>query len=149
MKLHELKPQPGARKKPKRVGRGPGSGHGKTATRGHKGQAARSGGTKGAGFEGGQQPLIRRIPKRGFRNIFRKEYAIVNLGDLSRFDEGQQITPDLLKETGIIRKSAMALKVLGDGDLTKRLNILAHKFSQGALAKIAAAGGKGEVIQGV
>lgn len=149
MKLHELKPQPGARKKPKRVGRGPGSGHGKTATRGHKGQTARSGGTKGAGFEGGQQPLIRRIPKRGFRNIFRKEYAIVNLGDLSRFDEGQQITPDLLKETGIIRRSAMALKVLGDGDLTKRLNILAHKFSQGALAKIAAAGGRGEVIQGV
>ena len=149
MKLNELKPQPGARKKPKRVGRGPGSGHGKTATRGHKGQGARSGGTKGAGFEGGQQPLIRRIPKRGFRNIFRKEYAIVNLGDLSRFDEGQQITPDLLKETGIIRKSAVALKVLGEGDLTKPLNILAHKFSQGALAKIAAAGGKGEVIQGV
>ena len=149
MKLHELKSQPGARKKPKRVGRGPGSGHGKTATRGHKGQGARSGGTKGAGFEGGQQPLIRRIPKRGFRNIFRKEYAIVNLGDLSRFDKGQQITPDLLKETGIIRKSAVALKVLGDGDLTKPLNIAAHKFSQGALDKIAAAGGKGEVIRGV
>jgi large subunit ribosomal protein L15 len=149
MKLHELKPQPGAKKREKRVGRGPGSGHGKTSTRGHKGQAARSGGTKGAGFEGGQQPLIRRIPKRGFKNIFKKEYAIVNLGELSRFDASQKITPDFLKEAGIIRKSATDLKVLGDGELTKPLNIAAHKFSQAALAKIQAAGGKGEVIEGV
>lgn len=149
MKLHELKPHPGAKKKQKRVGRGPGSGHGKTSTRGHKGQGARSGGTKGAGFEGGQQPLIRRIPKRGFKNIFRKEYAIVNLSDLGRFDKNQQITPDLLKETGLIRKSAMAVKVLGDGEITKPLNIVAHKFSQGAKVKIQSAGGKVEVIQDV
>jgi large subunit ribosomal protein L15 len=135
--------------KEKRVGRGPGSGHGKTSTRGHKGQGARSGGTKGAGFEGGQQPLIRRIPKRGFKNIFKKEYAIVNLDDLSRFEANQRITPDLLKEAGVIRKSATDLKVLGDGQLTKPLNIVAHKFSQSALAKIQAAGGRGEVIQGV
>lgn len=146
MKLHELKPQPGARKKEKRVGRGPGSGHGKTSTRGHKGQGARSGGTKGAGFEGGQQPLIRRIPKRGFKNIFKKEYTIVNLDDLSRFEANQRVTPDLLKEAGIIRKSATDLKVLGDGELTKPLNIVAHKFSQAALAKIQAAGGRVEVI---
>ena len=149
MKLHELKPQPGARKREKRIGRGPGSGHGKTSTRGHKGQGARSGGTKGPGFEGGQQPLIRRIPKRGFKNIFRKEYTIVNLSDLARFDASQKITPDLLKETGIIRKSATELKVLGDGELTKPLSIAAHKFSETALAKIQAAGGRGEVIQGV
>jgi large subunit ribosomal protein L15 len=149
MKLHELKPQPGARKREKRIGRGPGSGHGKTSTRGHKGQGARSGGTKGPGFEGGQQPLIRRIPKRGFKNIFRKEYAVVNLNDLAGFDVSQKITPDLLKETGIIRKSATDLKVLGDGTLTKPLSIAAHKFSESALAKIQAAGGRGEVIQGV
>ncbi|MCI0529598.1 MAG: 50S ribosomal protein L15 [Nitrospira sp.] len=149
MKLHELKPQPGAKKKQKRVGRGPGSGHGKTSTRGHKGQGARSGGTKGPGFEGGQQPLIRRIPKRGFKYIFRKEYAIVNLSDLGRFDKNQQITPELLKVTGVIRKSAAAVKVLGDGEVMKPLNIVAHKFSQGALAKIQSAGGKVEVIQGV
>jgi len=149
MKLHELKPHPGAKKKRKRVGRGPGSGHGKTSTRGHKGQGARSGGTKGAGFEGGQQPLIRRIPKRGFKNIFRKEYAIVNLSDLGRFDQDQQITPELLKEMGVIRKSATAVKVLGDGEITKPLNIVAHKFSQGAMTKIQSAGGKVEVIQGV
>ena len=149
MKLHELKPQPGARKREKRIGRGPGSGHGKTSTRGHKGQGSRSGGTKGPGFEGGQQPLIRRIPKRGFKNIFRKEYTIVNLSDLARFDASQKITPDLLKGTGIIRKSATELKVLGDGELTKPLSIAAHKFSETALAKIQAAGGRGEVIQGV
>lgn len=149
MKLHELKPYPGARKKEKRIGRGPGSGHGKTSTRGHKGQGARSGGTKGAGFEGGQQPLIRRIPKRGFKNIFKKEYAIVNLSDLSRFDGAQKITPELLKQTGLIRKSATAIKVLGDGALLKPLNIVAHRFSQSALSKIQAAGGKGEVIKGV
>jgi large subunit ribosomal protein L15 len=149
MRLHELKPHPGAKRKPKRVGRGPGSGHGKTSTRGHKGQGARSGGTKGAGFEGGQQPLIRRIPKRGFKNIFRKESAIINLSDLVRFDQNLQITPELLKEMGVIRKSATVVKVLGDGEITKPLNIVAHKFSQGAIAKIQSAGGKFEVIKGV
>jgi large subunit ribosomal protein L15 len=149
MKLHEIKPYPGASKKRKRVGRGPGSGHGKTSTRGHKGQGARSGGTKGAGFEGGQQPLIRRIPKRGFKNIFKKEYAIVNLSDLSRFDQNQQITPEVLKAAGVIRKSAAAVKVLGDGEITKPLSIVAHKFSQGAMTKIQSAGGKVEVIRGV
>lgn len=149
MKLHELRPHPRATKKPKRVGCGPGSGHGKTATKGHKGQGARSGGTKGPGFEGGQQPLIRKVPKRGFTNIFRLSYATVNLRELNRFEAAQPVTPDRLKEAGLVRKSAKRLKILADGELTKPLTVQAHQFSQEAARKIVAAGGKSEVIEGV
>lgn len=146
MKLSELSPQEGSKKRPKRVGRGPGSGHGKTSGKGHKGQKARSGGGKGAGFEGGQMPLVRRVPKRGFVNIFKKDYSIINLSSLGGFDGKEAITPGLLKEAGIIKRSAMAIKVLGDGDIDKPLTIMAHKFSKSALQKIQAAGGKAEVL---
>ncbi|MEK6745172.1 MAG: 50S ribosomal protein L15 [Nitrospirota bacterium] len=144
MKLEELKPSKGARKKSKRVGRGPGSGSGKTAGKGHKGQKARSGGVKGPGFEGGQMPLQRRLPKRGFTNIFRKEYAVVNLSDLS--DLSGTITPETLKEQGIVRHSKDGIKILGVGELKSALTIRAHKFSKSAVDKIQAAGGKAEVI---
>ncbi len=146
MKLEDLKPARGSKKKPKRVGRGPGSGHGKTSTKGHKGQKARSGGAKPSKFEGGQMPFIRRVPKRGFSNFTRKEFAIINLGDLNRFQEKTEITPELLREKGLIKKTAQGIKVLGDGELLKPLVIKAHKFSQGALEKITTAGGKAEVI---
>lgn len=146
MKISDLKPQRGAKKKEKRIGRGPGSGHGKTSTKGHKGQAARSGGTKAPGFEGGQQPLIRRVPKRGFRNIFRKEFAIVNLDRLEQFSSDTVINPQFLQEAGIIKRSTENVKVLGQGTLTKPLVISAHKFSQEALKKIQAAGGRAEVL---
>ena len=145
MKLEELKPAPGARKKVKRVGRGPGSGAGKTASKGHKGQKARSGGVKGPGFEGGQMPLQRRLPKRGFTNIFRTEYAVVNLRDL----EGMTgtVTPETMAEQGLVKKSeARAVKVLGVGELKGALTVRAHKFSKSATDKIQAAGGKAEVI---
>jgi large subunit ribosomal protein L15 len=144
MKLEELKPAQGARKKEKRVGRGHGSGHGKTATKGHKGQAARSGGTKGAGFEGGQMPLQRRIPKRGFTNIFRTEYAVVNLRDLAKLSG--TVTPETLRESGLVKGRTAGVKVLGTGELKTALTIRAHKFSKSALEKIQAAGGKAEVI---
>jgi large subunit ribosomal protein L15 len=144
MKLEELKPSKGARKKSKRVGRGPGSGSGKTSGKGHKGQKARSGGVKGPGFEGGQMPLQRRIPKRGFTNIFRKEYAVVNLGDLS--DLSGTITPETLVEQGIVRHMKAGIKILGVGELKTALTIRAHKFSKSAIDKIQAAGGKAEVI---
>ena len=144
MKLDELKPQPGARKKTKRVGRGPGSGSGKTAGKGHKGQKARSGGVKGPGFEGGQMPLQRRIPKRGFTNIFRQEYAVVNLRDLAGMSGA--ITPETMKEQGLVKKFKAGVKVLGVGELKSALTIRAHKFSKSALDKIQAAGGKAEVI---
>ena len=144
MKLEELKPSKGARKKSKRVGRGPGSGSGKTAGKGHKGQKARSGGVKGPGFEGGQMPLQRRLPKRGFTNIFRKEYAVVNLGDLS--DLSGTITPEKLVEQGIVRHAKAGIKILGVGELKSALTIRAHKFSKSAIDKIQAAGGKAEVI---
>ncbi len=144
MKLEELKPSKGARKKSKRVGRGPGSGSGKTAGKGHKGQKARSGGVKGPGFEGGQMPLQRRLPKRGFTNIFRKEYAVVNLGDLS--DLSGTITPETLVEQGIVRHAKSGIKILGVGELKSALTIRAHKFSKSAIDKIQAAGGKAEVI---
>jgi len=134
--LSNLKPAPGARRKMKRIGRGPGSGHGKTATAGHKGQLSRSGRKQYAGFEGGQMPLHRRIPKRGFTNIFRKVYAVVNVGDLDKL-EGP-ITPEGLLEAG--------LKVLGDGDIRKALVVRAHRFSKQAVAKIVAAGGKAELL---
>jgi len=145
MKLEELKPAPGARKKVKRVGRGPGSGAGKTASKGHKGQKARSGGVKGPGFEGGQMPLQRRLPKRGFTNIFRTEYAVVNLRDL----EGMTgtVTPETMAEQGLVKKSeARAVKVLGVGELKAAITVRAHKFSKSATDKIQAAGGKAEVI---
>ncbi len=146
MKLEELKPSQGATRKPKRLGRGPGSGSGKTASKGHKGQKARSGGVKGAGFEGGQMPLQRRIPKRGFTNIFRKEYAIVNLSDLSRISGVDTVTPELLKEKGTIADMKDGLKVLGMGELKQKMTVRAHKFSKSAVEKIQAAGGKAEVI---
>lgn len=144
MKLEDLKPAAGARKKEKRVGRGHGSGHGKTATKGHKGQAARSGGTKGAGFEGGQMPLQRRLPKRGFTNIFRKEYAVVNLQDLAELTG--TVTPETLRQKGLVKSMKSGIKVLGVGTLKSGITIQAHKFSKSALEKIQAAGGKAEVI---
>jgi large subunit ribosomal protein L15 len=144
MKLEELKPSQGSRKKSKRVGRGPGSGSGKTASKGHKGQKARSGGVKGPGFEGGQMPLQRRLPKRGFTNIFRKEYAVVNLRDLAALSG--TITPETMMEQGLVKNPKDGIKVLGVGELTSGLIVRAHKFSKSAMDKIQAAGGKAEVI---
>ncbi len=145
MRLEELKPAPGARKKVKRIGRGPGSGSGKTAGKGHKGQKARSGGVKGPGFEGGQMPLQRRLPKRGFHNIFRTEYAVVNLRDLDGMSG--TVTPESLVERGLLKKrDAKAVKVLGVGELKAAVTVRAHKFSKSASEKIQAAGGKAEVI---
>ena len=146
MRLEELKPAAGAKKKAKRVGRGPGSGSGKTAGKGHKGQKARSGGVKGAGFEGGQMPLQRRIPKRGFTNIFRKEYSVVNLQDLEVMAGGDPITPEMLMQNGLIKDMKTGVKVLGMGELKSKLTVRAHKFSKSAVEKIQAAGGKVEVI---
>lgn len=148
MKLHELKPPAGARKRRKIVGRGPGSGHGKTAGRGEKGQKARAGGGSAPWFEGGQLPLHRRVPKRGFTNIFRKEYAIVNVEALNRFDAGAAVTPAALLAAGLIRAAKSGVKVLGDGDVTRALTVSAHKFSKTAAAKIQAAGGTVEVLPG-
>jgi len=146
MRISDLVPARGSRKKEKRIGRGPGSGHGKTSTKGHKGQLARSGGGKGPGFEGGQQPLIRRVPKRGFRSIFRKEYVIINLKQLDQFDPSTVIDPKRLYESGIIKKGEVKaqIKILGEGDLTKPLIICAHQFSAQAIAKIQSAGGSFE-----
>ncbi len=144
MKITDLHPAKGAKKKEKRIGRGPGSGHGKTSTKGHKGQAARSGGTKGPGFEGGQQPLIRRVPKRGFRSIFKKEYEIVNLKQLNRFDANAVINPKVLEDAGIVKKGEV--KILAEGILTKPLFLSAHKFSAQAIKKIESAGGKVELL---
>ncbi|HPF43560.1 MAG TPA: 50S ribosomal protein L15 [Syntrophomonadaceae bacterium] len=146
MKLNELKSPPGANKSIKRVGRGTGSGHGKTSTRGHKGQHARSGSGVRPGFEGGQMPLQRRIPKRGFNNIFKKQYAIVNLKDLNGFEDGTEITPVLLLEEGIIKSVKDGVKILGNGDLDKKLFIQTHKISKQAEEKVLAQGGKVEVI---
>jgi len=146
MRLEELKPATGATKKAKRVGRGVGSGSGKTAGKGHKGQKARSGGVKGAGFEGGQMPLQRRIPKRGFTNIFRKEYSIVNLQDLDTMAGPDPITPEMLMQNGLIKDMKTGVKVLGTGELKSKLIVRAHKFSKSAIEKIQAAGGKAEVI---
>ncbi len=146
MKLHELKSPQGAKKKAKRVGRGMSSGHGKTAGRGHKGQKARSGGGVRPGFEGGQMPLQRRIPKRGFTNIFKKEYSLVNLERLNMFEEGTLVNPELLVQAGIIKKAGEQVKVLGDGEISKALTVRAHKFSKTAAERIQAAGGKAEVI---
>ncbi|MFC4404992.1 50S ribosomal protein L15 [Gracilibacillus xinjiangensis] len=145
MKLHELKPSQ-AKKKRNRVGRGMSSGNGKTSGRGHKGQKARSGGGVRPGFEGGQMPLFQRLPKRGFTNINRKEYAIVNLETLNNFDEGTEVTPELLLETGTISKVKAGVKILGNGKVEKKLTVKAHKFSASAQEAIIAAGGQTEVI---
>lgn len=146
MKLHEMKYNEGARKSRKRLGRGHGSGTGKTAGKGHKGQNARSGGGVRLGFEGGQTPLARRLPKRGFTNFTRKEYAIVNVESLNNFDNGVEVTPELLIETGLVGKELSGIKILGQGELEKKLTVKANKFSKSAIAVIEKAGGKAEVI---
>jgi large subunit ribosomal protein L15 len=146
MKLHELKYNEGARKDSKRLGRGQGSGQGKTAGKGHKGQLARSGGGVSLGFEGGQTPIFRRIPKRGFTNFTRVEYAIVNVEALNRFDDGVEVTPTLLFEAGLVKKELDGIKILGVGTLEKKLTVKANKFSKSAVALIEQAGGKAEVI---
>ena len=147
MKLHELRPSEGAFKTSKRLGRGTGSGLGKTSGKGHKGQNARSGGGVRPGFEGGQIPLFRRLPKRGFSNaMFKVEYATINVSDLEKFEDGAVVTPELLKEMGILKKQLSGVKVLGNGELTKKLTVKANKFSVSAKEKIEAIGGKAEVI---
>lgn len=146
MKLHELAPAAGSTSTAKRKGRGPGSGNGKTAGKGHKGQNSRSGGGVRPGFEGGQNPLYRRLPKRGFNNPFRKEYAIVNIQDLNNFAAGTEITPEVLLEKGIVKNALAGIKILGNGELNVGLSVKANKFSQSAVEKIQAAGGKTEVI---
>jgi large subunit ribosomal protein L15 len=146
MKLHELRSPAGSRHRVKRVGRGPGSGHGQTSGKGEKGQLARSGSGKRPYFEGGQLPLHRRIPKRGFTNIFRKEYAVLNVKDLDRFEAGAAVTPASLQEAGLLRRGAPLVKILGEGSLTKALSVTAHGFSKTAAEKIRAAGGRLEVI---
>lgn len=146
MKLNDLKPAIGATKKRKRVGRGDGSGHGKTACRGHKGQGARSGGGTRPGFEGGQMPLQRRIPKRGFHNPFRVDAAVVNLSQLETFESGSGVTPELLAQKGLVRGKNKRIKILGDGTLSKALHVKAHGFSFKAKEKIEAAGGQTELI---
>lgn len=146
MKPHELKPPVGADRRRKRVGRGTSSGHGKTSCRGQKGQKARSGAHIHPWFEGGQLPLHRRIPKRGFTNRFRKLYATINLKDLERFESGTKITPDLLQERGFVKDLKAGLKILAEGVLSKPLSVAAHRFSKQAVEKILASGGKIEVI---
>lgn len=147
MKLHELKPAEGARKTRKRKGIGIGSGLGKTAGKGHKGQNARSGGGVRRGFEGGQMPLHQRIPKRGFSNApFKKEFAEINVGDLNNLPAGTVVTPELLKETGLVKSLRDGVRVLGNGELTVKLEVRAHGFTKGAAEKIQAAGGSVEVI---
>ena len=148
MKLHELKAPAGSRKRRKVVGRGPGSGHGQTSGRGEKGQKARSGGGSQPWFEGGQLPLHRRVPKRGFTNIFRKEYAILNVKDLERFEAGTTVSPATLSEAGLVRTATAPVKILGEGTLSKALVVSAHAFSEGAAAKIRAAGGTVQVLAG-
>ncbi len=146
MKLNQLTATPGATKARKRIGRGYGAGTGKTAGKGHKGQKARAGHGMRPGFEGGQMPLQRRIPKRGFNNIFAKEVVSVNVGSLNRFENGAEVTVETLKQAGIIKKTGDALKILANGELTKKLTVKADAFSEAAKAKIEAAGGKAEVV---
>jgi large subunit ribosomal protein L15 len=146
MKINDLTPAAGSTKKPKRLGRGMGSGHGKTATKGHKGQKARSGGTKGPSFEGGQTPLQRRLPKRGFKNYpFKTVYAILNLSDIDRLS-GDIVTPEILIETRAVKNPKDGIKILGGGTLSRPITIQAHAFSASAIEKITAAGGKAEVL---
>ncbi|WP_078593175.1 50S ribosomal protein L15 [Evansella clarkii] len=146
MKLHELKPAEGSRRERKRKGRGIATGNGKTAGRGHKGQNARSGGGVRPGFEGGQMPIFRRLPKRGFKNPTRKEYAIVNLETLNRFEDGVEVTPERLIESGIVSNEKDGIKILGEGTLERKLTVKAHKFSASAKEAIEAAGGTTEVV---
>ncbi|ADL53384.1 50S ribosomal protein L15 [Clostridium cellulovorans] len=146
MKLHTLKPAAGSKKAPKRVGRGTGSGLGRNSGKGEKGQNSRTGGGVRPGFEGGQMPLYRRLPKRGFTNIFAKEITAINVDRLNVFENGTEVTPELLIQNGIIGKINDGVKILGNGELTKSLTIKAHKFSKTAAEKIEAAGGKAEVI---
>jgi large subunit ribosomal protein L15 len=146
MKLYELKPAPGSRRAPKRVGRGTGSGNGRNAGRGENGQNARSGGGVRPGFEGGQTPLFRRLPKRGFTNIFAKKITSINVDRLNVFEDGSVITVDTLLERGVISKSQDGVKILGNGDITKKLTVRVNMFSKSAAEKIVAAGGKAEVV---
>lgn len=141
MELSNLKPKKGSRHAKKRVGRGPGSGHGKTSARGEKGQKSRSGYSSQIGFEGGQMPLHRRLPKRGFTNIFKKEYDVLNLSDLEQFEAGSTVDREALTSAGVVRKSAKGVKVLGNGEITRKLTVHADKFSKTAKEKIEAAGG--------
>jgi large subunit ribosomal protein L15 len=146
MKLHELRAAEGSTSKPKRKGRGTGSGNGKDAGRGMNGQNSRSGGGTRLGFEGGQMPLYRRIPKRGFTNIFKKEWTVLNVDDFNRFDNGAVVTPEMLADQGMVKQVVDGIKVLGEGTIDKAVTIKAHKFSKTAIAKIESAGGKAEVI---
>ena len=149
MNLHDLTPAKGAKKRRKRIGRGPGSGHGKTATKGHKGLLARSGGGKRPGFEGGQMPLIRRLPKFGFVNNYRTEYSVLNLKSFENWTGSEMITPQAMVDAGLVKRKTLQIKILGNGELKKSLVIQAHKFSKSAETKIQAAGGRVEVIGGV
>ncbi len=146
MKLHELSPAPGSVKEVKRIGRGHGSGQGKTAGKGHKGQKARAGHGMRPGFEGGQMPLQRRVPKRGFNNIFAKEIVAINVSALEVFDNGATVDPQALRDKGIVKKACDGIKILGNGELTKKLTVQAAAFSESAKAKIESAGGKAEVV---
>jgi large subunit ribosomal protein L15 len=147
MELHDLHPAPGAKRGRKRIGRGPGSGTGKTAGKGHKGQKSRSGYSRRYGFEGGQMPLVRRLPKRGFTNIFRVSYQIVHLGDLDQhFADGDTVTLTALKEKGLVRRGKRPVKILADGELSKKLTVQAHGFSASARSRIEAQGGSCEVV---
>ena len=146
MKLNELAPNKGAKHAPKRVGRGTGSGIGKTSARGQKGQKSRSGGGVRPGFEGGQMPLSRRLPKRGFTNIFAKEYATINVATLEKFEDGAVVDAKMLQDAGVIKKELDGLKVLGNGELKKKLTVKAKKFTKAAEEKIKAAGGSAEVV---
>lgn len=146
MRLHDLSPAPGSNREAFRVGRGHGSGNGKTAGKGHKGQNARSGGGVRPGFEGGQMPLHRRIPKRGFVNIFKKQFAVVNVSDLNCFDDGTNVDVELLIKSGLVKKVFDGVKILGNGDINKKLNITASAYSKSAKEKIEQVGGKAQVI---
>jgi large subunit ribosomal protein L15 len=146
MKLSELRPPAGARKEKKRIGRGEGSGHGGTSTKGHKGYKARSGGKRSPGFEGGQMPLQRRLPKRGFKNPFRKQWSVINLRDLAAFPDGAVVDVEILKSKGLVKKIGSGVKILGEGEVLRPLTVRAQAFSLSAKKKIEAAGGKAEVI---
>ena len=146
MRIHDLKPQQGSHKKRKRVGRGPGSGHGKTSCRGQKGQKARSGGSVRPGFEGGQMPLQRRLPKRGFTNPFKKQYVIINLKDLARFAPNSELDPAALKEAGLVDRVKDGVTLLGDGEISQPLTVRVHRASKKAKEKVEAAGGKVEIL---
>ena len=146
MRIHDLSPSKGEKKNNKRVGRGPGSGHGKTSCRGHKGQKSRSGGSVPPGFEGGQMPLQRRLPKRGFTNIFKKQYAVINIADLQSFEANTRIDTEVLQKSGLVRRVKDGIKLLGKGDISQPLEIHVQKISRTAREKILAAGGKVEVI---